>query len=143
MLVVDDYPRDRLRVVAALAGRFDVFPVPSGEDPLRAARTRRPDLVLLSLAHGAADTALRACRTLRTDVRPIGHVAVYARGRPPRAVEHVCETWRADGYLAGNFDGPALLAFAEAVLRGERPVQVPDVSVNPLARIIGRLRRAR
>lgn len=143
MLVVDDHPSDRLRAVAALAGRFDVIPLPTGEDPLRAARGHRPELVLLSLGHGAADGALRACRTLRTDVRPIEHVAVYVHGRPPRTVQQVCETWRADGYLAGDFDGPALLAFAESVLRGEAPVRVPDVSAGPLARLVGRLRGRR
>ncbi len=143
MLVVDDHARDRLHVVAALAGRFDVFPVPSGDDPLRAARARRPELVLVSLGHGSVDDALRICRTLRTDVRPLERVAVYVRGRPPRTAEQVCETWRADGYLAGEFDGPALLDFAEAVLRGERPVRIPDVSASPLARLVGRLRRGR
>ena len=75
--------------------------------------------------------------------RPLERVAVYVRGRPPRTAEQVCETWRADGYLAGEFDGPALLDFAEAVLRGERPVRIPDVTASPLARLVGRLRRGR
>ncbi|MDP2315808.1 MAG: hypothetical protein Q8P41_23125 [Pseudomonadota bacterium] len=141
VLVVDDRPRDRLHAVAALAERFDVYPLPSGEDPLRAARARRPELVLLSLSRGGVDEALRVCRTLRTDVRPIERVAVYARGRPPRTAEQVCDDWRADGYLAGDFDGAALLAFVEAVLRDERPVRLPEPSANALMRLWGRIRR--
>lgn len=143
VLVVDDRPRDRLHVVAALAGRFDVFPLPTGEEPLRAARARRPDLVLLSLGGGGADEALRVCRTLRTDVRPIDRVAVYARGRPPRPAEAVRDTWLADGYLAGEFDGPAIVAFVEAVLRGERPMHRTEGGESALARLVGRLRRGR
>lgn len=141
VLVVDDRPKDRLHVVAALAGRFDVFSLAVGEDPLRVARARRPDLVLLSLGGSGVDELLRVCRTLRTDVRPIGRVAVYARGRPPRAAAPVRDTWLADGYLAGEFDGPAIVAFAEAVLRGEGPVRLPEAAGSPLARLVDRLRR--
>jgi DNA-binding response OmpR family regulator len=142
VLVVDDRAPDRLHVVAALAGRFDVFPLPTGDDPLRAARARRPELVLLALGRGSVDDTLRICRTLRTDVRPIAHVAVYARGRPPRTAEQVCGTWCADGYLAGPFEGPALLAFVDAVLRGERPVHLPEAAPSPLSRLVNRLRGA-
>ncbi len=143
VLVVDDRPRDRLHVVAALAERFDVFPLPTGDDPLRTARARRPDLVLLSLGGGGADEALRVCRTLRTDVRPIDHVAVYVRGRPSRPPGPVRDTWLADGYLAGDLDPPAIVAFVDAVLRGEHPVHHPVGTGSPLARLVGRLRRGR
>lgn len=140
VLVVDENPRRRLLVVAALAPRFDVHPLPAGEDPLRTARGRRPELVLFALDRANADDTLRFCRTLRTDVRPIEHVAVYADGRPPRPAEVVTEAWRADGYLAGAFGGDEVLAFAEAVLRGERPVRLPATSDGVLSRLRDRLR---
>ena len=141
VLVVDADPRLRLRAVAALAGLFEVDPLAIGDDALRRARARRPNLVLFAMDRGNADEVLRMCRTLRTDVRPIDRVAVYARGRPPRPVDVVMEAWRADGYLAGDPDGPTLRAFAEAVVRGERPVRIPEGGEGVLGRIVGRLRR--
>ncbi len=140
VLVVDDGPRFRLLVVAALSGAFDVFSLTPGDDPLRTARARRPDLVLFAMDRQNADDVLRACRTLRTDVRPIDRVAVYAHGRPPRPVDVVVDTWRADGYLAGELDPPGVRAFAEAVLRGERPVRVPEARSGTLGRLVDRLR---
>jgi DNA-binding response OmpR family regulator len=129
--------------VSALTSRFEVFPLPPGDDPLRAARARRPDVVLLALSRAAPDEALRLCRTLRTDVRPLDCVGIYVRGRPPRTAEQVCDIWRADGYLAGTFDSFGLLAFAEALLRGERPVLLPpEGGEGALGRFVDRLRRA-
>jgi CheY-like chemotaxis protein len=139
--VVDESPRHRLAAVAALSPRFDATPLPHGEDPLRVARARRPDLVLLALQRGAPDDGLRLCRTLRTDVRPIERVGVYVRGRPPRSVDQVCDVWRADGYLAGECDGVAIVAFAEALLRGERPVTLPEPAEGTFERLVGRFRR--
>ncbi len=140
ILVADDSPRLRLLVVAALSGRFDVFPLPPGEDPLRAARSRRPELVLFAMDRQNADEVLRACRTLRTDVRPIDRVAVYAAGRPPRPADVVTEAWRADGYLTGDIDADGVRSFVDAVLRGERPVRVPRARAGGLGRMVERLR---
>ena len=140
VLVVDESPRVRLRAVAALAGPFEVEPLPTGEDALRVARARRPELVLFAIHRANADDVLRMCRTLRTDVRPIERVGVYAVGRPPRPADVVMEAWRADGYLAGEWDGAALRAFVEAVLRGERPVRLPPADDGVLGRLVGRLR---
>ncbi len=143
VLIADDVPRQRLLTVAALAPHFEVFPLPEGDDPLREARARRPELVLLSLSRTAPDAVLRICRTLRTDIRPIERVAVYTAGRPLRSVEQVCEVWRADGYLAGDFDGADLVSFVEAVLRGERPVRAPNRGGSGLlSRWVARARRA-
>lgn len=140
MLVVDDDPRRRLLVVAALASRFDVIPLPSGEDPLRAARARRPELVLFALTRARSDETLRYVRTLRTDVRPIEHVGVYAEGAPPRPAPVVMETWRSGGYLAGDLDPTTLLGFAERVLSGDDPVRVPDPPASRFGRLVERLR---
>lgn len=141
ILVVDASPRFRLRVVSALTGPFQVESLPGGDDALRVARARRPELVLFAMDRANADDVLRMCRTLRTDVRPIERVAVYAHGRPPRPVDVVIDGWRADGYLAGDLDAPALLAFAEALLRGERTVSVPEAADGILGRLADRLRR--
>ena len=143
VLIADNLPRQRLLAVAALAPHFDVFPLAEGEDPLRVARAQRPELVLLSLSRAAPDGVLRICRTLRTDIRAIEQVAVYTVGRPLRSVEQVCDVGRADGYLAGAFDSADLLSFVEAVLRGERPVRVPDGAADGVwSRWVARARRA-
>lgn len=139
VLVVDATPNQRLRVVAALSSTFEPLPLADGEDPLRTARAKHPDLVLFALDRADVDQVLRFCRTLRTDIRPVGRVAVYTRGQPPRPIETILETWRADGVLAGAVD--EIASFSEAVLRGERPVRV--VEGGPLGRLIGRLRSGR
>ncbi len=139
LLIVDDDPRRRLVVVSVLSRRFDVFPLPGGEDPLRAARSRRPDLVLFALDKRNVDDVLRYCRTLRTDVRPIDRVAVYTTGRPVRTTEIVCDLWRADGHLAGVIDGARIDAFVDALMRGERPVSLPPDG-GVFGRVLDRLR---
>lgn len=139
VLVVDATPAQRLRVVAALSAGFEPAALADGEDPLRTARAKRPDLVLFALDRADVDQVLRYCRTLRTDIRPIERVAVYTRGQPPRPSETILETWKADGLLAGTVDEVA--DFAWAVLRGERPVRVAQT--GPLGRLIGRIRSGR
>lgn len=139
LLVVDDDPHRRLIVVSVLARRFDVFPLPGGEDPLRAARTRRPDLVLFSFDRKNVDEVLRWCRTLRTDVRPIDRVAVYCSGRPVRPAEIVCDLWRADGYLAGDIVAQRVDTFVDGLMRGERPISLP-ADGGMLGRVFDRLR---
>ena len=139
VLVVDATPNQRLRVVAALSSAFEPLPLGDGEDPLRVARAKRPDLVLFALDRADVDQVLRFCRTLRTDIRAIERVAVYTRGQPPRPVTTILETWRADGVLAGDV-GP-IAEFAESVLRGERPVRV--VEAGALGRLVARLRGGR
>lgn len=140
LLLVDEVTARRLRVAAALTGAFDVITASDGEDPLRVARSSRPDLVLVAVHRAHPEASLRLCRTLRTDVRPVRRVAVYdARARPAEA-EAVMGPWLADGYLTGSrFD--EILAFAEAVWRGERPVRNVGPAPSALARLAGRLFR--
>src|SRR5687767_3462449 len=71
LMLVDDDASRRIEAVAALSGRFDVVPVGEEDDALRVARTRRPDVVLVSLSRRHPDVGLRLCRTLHTDVRPV------------------------------------------------------------------------
>lgn len=139
MLVEPDVAR-RLEAVSALASRFDVVPVAEGEDPLRVARTRRPDIAVLSVQARRPDVSFRLCRTLRTDLRPVGRVGIVDRTGRPRPPGQVLDLWLADGYLAGEPGADEVVAFVEAVWRGERPVRCEEPRLGPLARLLGRLR---
>lgn len=141
MLVEPEVAR-RLEAVAALASRFDVIPVGEGEDPLRVARARRPDLAVLFVRARRADATLRLCRTLRTDVRPIARVGIVDRTGDPSPAAQAMGHWMADGYLAGAVPVADLVAFVDAVWRGERPVRLEAPAPGPLGRLLARLRRA-
>lgn len=136
LLVIDDDPARRLESTSILAQPFDAFPVAHEEDPLRAARTRRPDIALVTLSRRDTEAGLRLVRTLRTDPRPVPRVGVlepppYARG-PWVAME----LWMADGWMGVPVDAAALLEFTEALWRGERPVRRPP---PPSRGLVGRL----
>ncbi|NOY27133.1 MAG: response regulator transcription factor [Oligoflexia bacterium] len=132
-------PRLRLRIMAALRDRYSLTPLGPGEDPLRAARSLRPKLVLLAVPRSHSAATLHACRAIKTDAGTTPLVAlvdVDARlSHPSSAVEAAS----ADGYLGMNLDDADLLAFVQAVLDGERPVRAsPDRPRGLLDRLLRR-----
>ena len=135
LLLVDTEPAHRLKASVALGDSFDVHMAPDGEDSLRAARTLRPDLALISVPARRSESSLRLCRTLKTDVRPVGAVGVYDRGAWPRPPGMVIGVWLADGYLTGACQAADLASFAQSLWRGERPIRLDRPPREP-----GRLR---
>lgn len=140
LLLLEHEVARRLEAVAALAAAWDVVPVAEGEDPLRVARTRRPDVAILSVHPRRPDVVFRLCRTLRTDVRPVPRVAIVDRTGAPRDPTQVLDLWLADGYLAGPTDVARFVEFVDAVARGDRPVVAPDAPHGALTRLLRRLK---
>lgn len=142
LLLVDERAARRLSAVAALSARFEVVPVGDGEDPLRAARSHRPDLAIVVVARRKPEMSLRLCRMLRTDLRPVPCVGLVDPGPTPRPAAEVQLHWLADGYLAMACSPEELLAFGDALWRGERPcVEAPPA--GRVRRMLSRLRDAR
>jgi hypothetical protein len=118
-----------------------VVTVVEGQDPVRTARASHPAVGLVFVKGRQPDAALRLARGLRTDVRAVPRVGVVDTRRRPHDAAHVLDVWAADGFYAGALDAEALLAFAEAVWRGDRPVVSRPAEAGPIARLIGRLLR--
>lgn len=115
--------------------------VSEGQDPLRSARAAHPDLGLVFVKGRQPDAALRLARALRTDVRAVPRVGVVDTRRRPHPAASVLDTWLADGFYAGPLDAEALVSFAEAVWRGDRPVVERPPAEGGIARLIRRILR--
>jgi DNA-binding response OmpR family regulator len=139
--LVDDEPARRLELTAALTTRWDVHPLSLADEPLKAARAERPDMVLLAMRSRSSDAVLRLCRTLRTDVRPIFRVGVYEEPARARGPWIAMELWMADGHLLLPTDAETFAAWAEAVWRGERPAQGAAAQGGGVGRLLRRLAR--
>jgi two-component system phosphate regulon response regulator PhoB len=117
ILVVDDEKEIRELVSYNLTKHgYRVLAVASGEDALREARERPPDLVVLDLMLPGVD-GLEVCKRLKND-RRTSHVPVVmltAKGDEPDVV--VGLELGADDYLPKPFSPRVLLARVKAVLR--------------------------
>lgn len=139
LLVIDEEPARRLEIVAWLAAHYDAWPLPEGEDPLRSARTGRPDMALIVLGR-QPDRALRLSRALRTDTRPVPRVGVLEGGGRPKGAFVAMELWMADGWLGLPTDEPTLVGFVGELWRGERPNQPTTAAPHPVRSLLRRLR---
>ena len=142
VLLVEADHTFRLRLVGLLSERFDLVVAPPGEDPLRHARAERPDCALLSVGARSRPAAIRLARVLKTDVRTVPLVGVYARPGEYGPSAAAFASCGADGYVAGA-DADDVIRFLDALLRGERPLPVPwpanrqSVGVRLFHRIFG------
>jgi diguanylate cyclase (GGDEF)-like protein len=68
IVVIDESPRTRSQIVAALAPDHDIIEAGSGLDGLGLILERQPDLILLEVRHGE-DDGLELCRSLKSDSR--------------------------------------------------------------------------
>ena len=142
LLLVDEDATWRLRLVGALSSSFEVFPVSHGDDPVKLARLHRPDIALIAVHHTRPEASLRLCRILRTDVRPIGKLALYDDRLPFFRIHEVQNQGIVDGYLAPVTTGEEVVELAAAVWRGEHPfLQRGDPAVGPLGRLWRRVVR--
>jgi two-component system KDP operon response regulator KdpE len=126
ILVVDDEPAIRRTLRANLAARgYDVTAVETGEEALRLAGVRMPDLLILDLMLPGI-SGLEVCRSLRA-LSSVPILVLSARGEERTKVQAL--DLGADDYLTKPFGMDELLARVRALLR--RPVAPVDV-VAPL-----------
>ncbi len=128
ILVVDD-EEDLLELVAYNLRRegYEVDCVTTGETALRAARSKRVDLIILDLMLPGAD-GLEVCRALRSDpqTRDIAIVMLTAKGDEADVVAGI--ELGADDYITKPFSPRVLLARIRAVLRRRSHSAVEDDS---------------
>jgi len=121
LLLADPNPATRLAAVDALGADWEVIPLPEDEDPVRAARRIRPALILLAVPTARVQSALRACRSLKTEANP-PKVALLDHGGRLTDPAEVLSAWLADGLCIGAVLPAQLPAFARAVAAGEKPI---------------------
>ncbi|MDD4890127.1 MAG: response regulator transcription factor [Phycisphaerae bacterium] len=135
VLVVDDEENIQELVRYNLAKNgYQVSCVGSGEDALKAARLKMPDLILLDLMLPRID-GLQVCRELKGDAktRTIPVVMLTAKGEEADIVAGL--ELGADDYVTKPFSPRVLLARVRAVLRrkaGEQPDEAEVVVGGPI-----------
>lgn len=137
LLLADPNPATRLAAVDALGQEWEVIPLPEDEDPVRAARRLRPAVLLLAVPPSRAQSALRACRSLKTEANP-PKVALLDHGGRLSDPAEALSAWLADGLCSGTLDPAALAAFVRAVVAGERPILRGAPPRGLLGRLLGR-----
>lgn len=141
LLLHDPDAAFRLRAIGALREEFEVTAVQPGDDVIRLARALRPDVALLAAGGRARVDAIRLTRVLKTDVRVVPGMGLYTHPGEEPPTEAAVRTAQADGMLFEVSTGPPLLAFAQALARGERPLPQPwpGRSSGPLRRLVSRV----
>ncbi|MBM4366920.1 MAG: hypothetical protein FJ102_11975 [Deltaproteobacteria bacterium] len=141
LMIVDSDAATRLRLISALSADYELVVPAPGDDPLRVARSSRPDVVLIASGGGARGLALRLCRVLKTDVRTVPAIGLYARRGEDFPSAAAAVTAIADGFCLHDGDAAPLLDFARALGRGEHPVPSPwpEAPPSPLRRALTRL----
>ncbi|MFI1583021.1 response regulator transcription factor [Embleya sp. NPDC020630] len=127
VLVVEDEPS--IADVLAITLRFHGFEVVTADGvhaALAAARTARPDVVLLDISLPDGD-GRQVCRVLRAERPEIAVVFLTARDSPADVVKGL--TLGGDDYITKPFNVDELVARTRAVLRRTRPT--PDESTPP------------
>jgi two-component system alkaline phosphatase synthesis response regulator PhoP len=129
ILVVDD-ERDILDLVSYNLAKegFQVACAASGEEALRAARNRPPDLIVLDLMLPGID-GLDVCRTLRSDAltQHVPIVMLTAKGEEADVVAGL--ELGADDYVTKPFSPRVLIARLKAVLRRRAAPPASEVQV--------------
>jgi two-component system alkaline phosphatase synthesis response regulator PhoP len=136
ILVVDD-EEDILELVSynlTKAG-YRVTSVTSGEEAIKSARAKQPDLVLLDLMLPGVD-GLEVCNTLKRDHRTanIPVVMLTARGEEADIVSGL--ELGADDYITKPFSPRVLLARIKAVLRRKMKAPVEEQAVIRLKDLV-------
>ena len=139
ILVVDD-EEDILELVSynlAKAG-YRVTKAASGEEALKSARAKPPDLVLLDLMLPGVD-GFEVCNTLKRDPRTanVPVVMLTARGEEPDIVAGL--ELGADDYITKPFSPRVMIARIRAVLRRKTKapaeetavIKLKDLSIHP------------
>ena len=137
VLLVDPATRDRLKMVALLAGAAHVCTPELSEDPVRLVRHRQYDVVLVALPRLGARRGLTLCRTLKTDGARTPPVGLLDPWRRLQEVPDALRESLGDGYLGGRVDRVVVERFLRDLLEGRSPLH----TFEPAPRTIwGRLR---
>jgi two-component system phosphate regulon response regulator PhoB len=136
ILVVDD-EEDILELVSynlSKAG-YRVTKAVSGEEALKSARARPPDLVLLDLMLPGVD-GFEVCNTLKRDPRTanVPVVMLTARGEEPDIVAGL--ELGADDYITKPFSPRVMLARIRAVLRRKTKAPAEETAVIKLKDLV-------
>jgi len=132
-LIVDDDEVFRNRLCRALAQRnWEAEAVPGGEEALKFARERSPDLVLVDLRMPGKG-GLDVVQELRSMDSSMTIIVLTGYGSIPTAISAMRKG--ADHYLSKPADADQILAVYDA--RGSAPIDPPDApeSVPTLARV--------
>lgn len=119
VMVVDDNLTIRLTMELALADRFEVLPVPSGEVCLAALEGFAPDLILLDIEMEGMN-GHETCRRLRADGRTMPVIFVSSHDGLDERLKAFDSG--GDDFIIKPFDAEVLLRKAESIVRlhGER-----------------------
>lgn len=136
ILVVDD-EEDILELVSynlSKAG-YRVSRAATGEEAIKAARARTPDLVLLDLMLPGVD-GFEVCNTLKRDPRTanVPVVMLTARGEEPDIVAGL--EMGADDYITKPFSPRVMLARVRAVLRRRTKAPAEETAVIKLKDLV-------
>jgi two-component system phosphate regulon response regulator PhoB len=136
ILVVDD-EEDILELVGCnlMKAGYRVSKVTSGEDAIKAARSKLPDLVLLDLMLPGVD-GLEVCNTLKRDPRTanIPIVMLTARGEDADVVTGL--ELGADDYITKPFSPRVMLARVKAVLRRKTKAPAEEQAIIKLKDLV-------
>jgi two-component system OmpR family response regulator len=130
ILVVDDEAniRELLQTALGFVG-FEVRAVPDGRSAVVAARSFRPDLVVLDVMLPDMD-GFEVCRTLRSDGTRMGVVFLTARDESRDLVSGL--TLGGDDYITKPFSLEEVVARVRAVLRRTQGMVAREASTSVL-----------
>lgn len=135
ILVVDDDPDVALFVEIHLReSGFDVAMASRGDEAIEAARSFRPDLVVLDVMLPGVD-GFEVAQQIRSDPRTAGMGIIILTGRTRSADRVLGLTAGADDYIVKPFDPVELVARVKGLLRRVREMR----SASPLTGFPGNL----
>lgn len=139
ILVVDD-EEDILELISYNLDRngFKVTKVETGEDAIKIARNKSPDLVLLDLMLPGID-GLEVCRILKQDPRTMSIPVIMLTARGDEADVVTGLELGADDYITKPFSPKVMIARAKAVLRRtntpppkkDAVISIKDLTIHP------------
>ncbi|MDD4858537.1 MAG: response regulator [Candidatus Krumholzibacteria bacterium] len=136
ILVVDD-EEDILELVSynLMRAGYRVSTVASGEEAIKAARSKLPGLVLLDLMLPGVD-GLEVCNTLKRDPRTANIPVVMLTARGDEADIVTGLELGADDYITKPFSPRVMLARIKAVLRRKAKAPAEEQAVIKLADLV-------
>lgn len=117
ILVIDDDPAVQEFLAKGLQRKgYDPLLALTGEDGLKLARTKAPDVVLLDI-NLPGMSGIEVCQALKRDPRTSSFPVLVITGNDREGQEVICLELGADDYLAKPFDMTMLLAHVHSLLR--------------------------
>lgn len=137
-MVIDLKNHRRLAVMNALRPTFQPEAFPAGVDLMKHVRAKQPDVVLLFMGRFRHAKALKSCRWMKTDVRPVRWVVLVNIDGAHQDPEKVMSLYEADGYWEGPATPEQLCELTQHVVAGEKPAIVGSAGGSFFTRLLGR-----